>query len=545
MHGKDFTRARHPHRPRSGSGRPRSRLAAALLAAVTVMTALLATGATGTAALAASGGPVLDQNFPDPDVLRSGDTYHAYATNGNGRNIQHATSTDLANWTVADADPLPDLGSWAKPERSLVWAPEVFDNGAGFTMYYVARDAASDRQCVGVALSGSPDGPFEPTGGAPLVCPADQGGAIDPATYTENGQRYLLWKNDGNCCGQTTWLYLQPVSADGTQTTGGATQLIKNDQGWENGVIEAPTLVKHGGHYVLFYSGGSYAGDGYATSYAVATSLTGPYTKAAAPLMTTDSFGGTVRGPGGQDVVAGPDGRDRVVFHGWSADYSRRSLYVADLGWANDYPVVNGSKVIYQAENATVNHAVVRDASGRWTARPSAPSTTPTATWSSPSTPHGGQPHTVRALRQRLARRRRRPGRLVAHAHRQRHRRGPGELPVHRVGQLAEGRRRRRPDGGLEHRPARQGRLLRGVGQRRDRLTARQLTRPGPACPSRSPARPSGSFRTAGRHSRDTCATQHPVEPQDSKGWFRSAPQPDRLLRTHGERPRRNARMPR
>jgi arabinan endo-1,5-alpha-L-arabinosidase len=315
---------------------------------------------------AAAAAPVLDVNFPDPDIVKAGGVYHAYATNGDGKNIQHATSRDLARWKVDSTDVLPVLGDWALPRRDLVWAPEVYDNGDGFTMHYTARDRASDKQCIGVALSSSADGPFRPVGDGPLVCPATQGGAIDASSYTEDGQRYLLWKNDGNCCGlhADTWLYLWPTSWDGTRTVGEPVGLVKQDRDWEGPLVEAPTLVKRGGRYVLFYSADGYSGAQYKTGYAVAKSLTGPYTKAANPLMTTDTFSGAVRGPGGQDVVTGPDGRDHIVFHGWSADYQRRAMYVADLGFANGYPVVRGSKVLYQAENARVQHASVRDAAG-------------------------------------------------------------------------------------------------------------------------------------------------------------------------------------
>lgn len=148
--------------------------------------AVAATGVLAAGLLAAppagadTAGPVLGRNFPDPDVVRVGRTYHAYATNGEAANIQHATSTDLVHWSPAETDPLPRLGDWAEPTRSLVWAPEVFANGHGFTMHYTARDRASGKQCIGVALSSSPDGPFLPTGKGPLVCPAEQGAPSTP-----------------------------------------------------------------------------------------------------------------------------------------------------------------------------------------------------------------------------------------------------------------------------------------------------------------------------------------------------------------------------
>lgn len=291
---------------------------------------------------AAVSGPVIDREFADPDVVKAGGTYHAYATNGEGKNIQHATSRDLVHWTVVGADALPSLGAWAVPDRGKVWAPEVFDNGTGFTMHYTALDRAGGKQCIGAALSPSPDGPFRPVGDGPLVCPVAEGGAIDASSYTENGHRYMLWKNDGNCCEMDTWLHLQPVSRDGTRTTGPAVRLIKQDRPWEGKVVEAPTLVKRAGRYVLFYSADFYGEDAYKTGYALASRLNGPYTKAEAPLMSTESFAGAVHSPGGQDVVTGPDGRDRIVFHGRRALGSPRAMYVAGLGFENGRPVVRG-----------------------------------------------------------------------------------------------------------------------------------------------------------------------------------------------------------
>lgn len=224
------------------------------------------------------------------------------------------------------------------------------------------------RQCIGVALASSPDGPFRPVGDRPLVCPTEQGGAIDASSYTENGTRHLLWKSDGNCCQLDTWLHLQPVSWDGTRVTGDPVRLIKQDDphSWEQGLVEAPTLVKRDGRYVLLYSAGDYRTNAYAAGWATADTLTGPYVKGSGPFMTTGTFAGAIGGPGGQDVVTGPGGQDRILFHGRGADGVRRVLYAADLGFADGRPVVRGSTTGYEAELARVHKAAVRDARKAW-----------------------------------------------------------------------------------------------------------------------------------------------------------------------------------
>src|SRR5438105_3608783 len=229
---------------------------------VVAAAAVLTMGLGASAAATPSGqqtvqGPVINANFPDPDVLQVGDVFHAYATNSGGANVQHETSSDLVHWTK-QPDAAPTLGAWVDPACTFtpggstdrcVWAPEVTAVTHGYVLYYAARDLASQRQCIGVSTASTPYGPFVPVGTTPLVCPVDQGGAIDASTFMENGQLYLLWKADGNCCGLPAVINLQPLSADGLTLTGPATPLISNDQPYECSVVEAPTLIKHGGTY--------------------------------------------------------------------------------------------------------------------------------------------------------------------------------------------------------------------------------------------------------------------------------------------------------
>ncbi|MBD5785075.1 family 43 glycosylhydrolase [Cellulosimicrobium terreum] len=364
-------------RPRSRSTRSIvSAVAGAVLAlavALPVTAAAAAPAAAPTPAAAPSIAPVIDDNFADPDILLVDGVYHAYATNSDGDNVQHRTSTDLQTWTV-QPDAAPELGDWVGEcsfapggaTDHCVWAPEVSAVEGGYALYYTARDASSPRQCIGAAFSTSPDGPFV-ADDEPIVCPngqdgtEDLGGAIDAATYSEDGQLYLLWKSDGNCCaGMTATIFLQPLSPDGTTLTGPPAELIRVDTPYEGKVVEGPTLVQHDGTYYLFYSANDFYGGAYRTSYATSDSLTGPWTKATTELMTSDRFQGDVRGPGGQDVITGPDGEPRIVFHGWDPTFTYRAVYVADLDWsAEGVPSVRQASDRYQAEDGVVTNARV------------------------------------------------------------------------------------------------------------------------------------------------------------------------------------------
>ncbi|WP_238154558.1 glycoside hydrolase family 43 protein [Ornithinimicrobium sufpigmenti] len=287
-----------------------------------------ATTGTGTPA---DQNPVINDDFPDPDVLEVDGVYYAYATNGNNQNVRVARSTDLVTWEQL-GDALPELPSWVIPGKT--WAPEVSAVGDGYVLYFTATNYQPTLQCIGTAVSTSPEGPFEVVGEGMLVCPEDEGGAIDAATFLdEDGTHYLLWKNDGNCCGLDTWLHLAPLATDGLSLDGPATRLVKQDQEWEGNLVEAPTLVERDGTYVLLYSANDYGGAGYAVGYATADAVTGPYTKDPEPLLASIGPSAEYVGPGGQDIVTGPDGQDYVVFHSWQGGTSYRGLNVLPLSW--------------------------------------------------------------------------------------------------------------------------------------------------------------------------------------------------------------------
>lgn len=68
----------------------------------------------------------IDSNFPDPCVIQTDDGYYAFATSGNGVNVQVASSTDFSSWDLlsgTDAMPGP-FPSWVASSPA-VWAPDV------------------------------------------------------------------------------------------------------------------------------------------------------------------------------------------------------------------------------------------------------------------------------------------------------------------------------------------------------------------------------------------------------------------------------------
>jgi arabinan endo-1,5-alpha-L-arabinosidase len=210
-------------------------------------------------------------------------------------------------------------------------------------MYYATRDRSSGRQCVSVASATSPGGPYTDTSTAPLVCPLELGGAIDPSPITSGGALYLLWKNDGNCCLLPTTIWSTPLTSDGLHVAGRATALIRNDRAWEGSVVEAPSMVEHDGRYFLFYSGNEWDSRQYATGYAVCDTVRGPCTKPLdRPWLAGDS---QISGPGGLSVFLGPVGESYCVYHAWLGDKigydtgGSRALFVTRLAWKGAAPV--------------------------------------------------------------------------------------------------------------------------------------------------------------------------------------------------------------
>ena len=302
--------------------------------------------------------PVFTENFPDPFVLLHDDQFIAYSTN-DGPNVPMATSRDLVHWSfAADAqgrkrDALPRLGSWAKP--GFTWAPEVLQLNGRFLLYYTASDTKKNSQCIGVAVAADPLGPFVDSSPEPLVCQTNLGGSIDADAFRDSdGKLFLYFKNDGNRVGKHSGIWAQQLVGDGLSVSGQPVELIHDDKGWEQRLVEAPTMVHSPAGYELFFSAAFFGwNEGqdlspYAMGYADCSGPLGPCTKSPAnPLLHSfyDRKAGCLSGPGHQSIFQ-VGARSFISFHAWQASSGchkvddKRFLYIAPIFWKDGKPQI-------------------------------------------------------------------------------------------------------------------------------------------------------------------------------------------------------------
>ena len=306
---------------------------------------------------------LLDESFPDPFIARFGGAWHGYATGvatgGAAMNVQHIRSTNLTRWSApAEALPASHLPAWVDRAHPQVWAPEVMAMNGRFLLYFNARHhlltrtetppegpRVLKRHCLGVAVSDRPEGPF--TGiDEPLVCAEFESGAIDASPFRDGDSLYLLYKDDSNCCGPGSAIYVQGLSPDGLAALGPRHRLIANSDSpeahddWEWRVVEAPTMVRRGGDYYLFYSGNFFGNRNYSVGYLRCASPRGPCRDEGRNPILRSHDGSALIGPGHQALLD-HGGRSYVFFHGWNQDpdarerpgFHKRCLYVGRVLW--------------------------------------------------------------------------------------------------------------------------------------------------------------------------------------------------------------------
>jgi beta-xylosidase len=282
--------------------------------------------------------PVLAGDYPDPSVIRVGDEYWATATTSEWAPLFPLLhSQDLVHWEQV-GNVFQTRPDWAVAN---FWAPEISEYRGTFYIYFVGRRKGGPLS-ISVATAPHPRGPWTDHG--PLI--GQPAGSIDADTAEdEHGDRYLIWKEDGNSRNQPTPIWAQKLSADGTRLVGEMTELIRNTAAWEKNLVEGPFVLRRQDYFYLFYSGNGCCGTGcnYALGVARSRKLLGPWEKNPAnPILPANA---AWRCPGHGSIVSTPGGRDFLLYHSYHAQtftYVGRQGLLDEVKWGADaWPVIN------------------------------------------------------------------------------------------------------------------------------------------------------------------------------------------------------------
>jgi hypothetical protein len=213
-------------------------------------------------------------------------------------------------------------------------------------MYYATEVVATGQECVSVATSPDPAGPFTDNSSAPFICQTGLGGSIDPQPFVDSdGVSYLYWKSNAGQSAQPAFIWAAMLAPDGLSLASSPQEVLAQDQPWES-TIEGPDMVNASGSYVLFYSAGQWNGAGYGVGYADCVGPFGPCTKPqSSPILHSDT---SRLGPGGESLFQDPSGNWWMAYHAWDgptshysyADGEFRSLWIAPVAFSGGTPDV-------------------------------------------------------------------------------------------------------------------------------------------------------------------------------------------------------------
>ncbi|OGX83172.1 glycoside hydrolase family 43 protein [Hymenobacter coccineus] len=178
------------------------------------------------------------------------------------------SSTDMKHWTAHGSIMKVRDFKWAVQDA---WASQVVARNGKFYFYAaVQQGPPATGKAIGVAVSGSPTGPFVDARGTALVSDQTTPGPngwddIDPTVLVDDdGTAWLAWGNP-NC-------YLAKLKPNMTELDGPIQRIeVPN-------YTEGPWLHKRGSTYYLTYAAFAHQGMWEKLCYATASKITGPWT---------------------------------------------------------------------------------------------------------------------------------------------------------------------------------------------------------------------------------------------------------------------------
>ncbi len=222
------------------------------------------------------------ENAADPTVLYNNGYFYLYPTTNtmNCAAIGVWKSKDLYHWNNLGVAFKPNSDSWGITQ---LWAPDVIEHNDKYYMTYTALVNNKKYHNIGLAVSDSPEGPFE-------EIKTEQGdyfhydfdvGMIDSTIFVDDDNRVYMYysrehtqnyneetnKTESWICGVELSNDLMTVLSEEPYV------LSKPELSWEvksNGCVnEAPFMIKVDGKYYLTYSGNGYTDANYSVGLVV------------------------------------------------------------------------------------------------------------------------------------------------------------------------------------------------------------------------------------------------------------------------------------
>ena len=295
----------------------------------------------------------------DPVIIRQDSTYYIFCT---GQGITSFSSPDMKHWKQLKPvfDKAPQWAVEAIPSfRGHIWAPDISYHNGQFYLYYAVSAFGKNTSCIGLATNKTLD-PLSKNfkwidhGKVIQSIPGrDLWNAIDPNLITDNNN--TSWMVFGSF-----WNGIKMVKLDSTlkavaqpeewyTVASRKRDFILPDSVAGDAAIEAPFIYHHGKYFYLFVSF-DYCCRGEKSTYKMmvgrSEKVTGPYADRDGVPMNLGGGSTVLEGDKnwygvGHNAVAGFNGTDYLVFHGYDAtDYGRSKLRIEKLLWRNDWPVV-------------------------------------------------------------------------------------------------------------------------------------------------------------------------------------------------------------
>lgn len=305
----------------------------------------------------------------DPVMIKQDGTYYLFCT---GWGIRVLASTDMVNWERGERV-FEEPPAWTKEAvpsfRGHMWAPDIAYFNGEYYLYYSISAFGKNTSCIGLATNKtldpeSPDFKWVDQGKVIQSIPDETNwNAIDPNLITDKkGNPYLSFGSFWN------GLMLVKMAPDAKSYEGTVEdfKLIasrKRDPNDPNppatdnnpvdaggNAIEAPFIFKKGKYYYLFASI-DYCCKGANSTYKM---IVGRSKKVEGPYIDKDGAdmakgGGTILLAGdenwhgvGHNAAATFDGKDYLIFHGYSAkEDGHAKLIVKEISWDKDkWPTV-------------------------------------------------------------------------------------------------------------------------------------------------------------------------------------------------------------